>query len=52
MIPILRPKLPTVERLSPYLAEIDRSRVYSNFGQRAESLEERLPRIFASRAER
>ncbi len=46
MIPVLRPKLPTVDRLAPYLAEIDRSRLYSNFGPHAELLEERLAAHF------
>ena len=41
-IPIMRPKLPSVERLVPYLQSIDRSRFYSNFGPLALSLEERL----------
>ena len=46
MIPILRPKLPTADRIVPYLAEIDRSRLYSNFGPHAEALEERLAAHF------
>jgi len=40
--PIMRPKLPSTERLAPYLKAIDASRIYSNFGPLAQSLEERL----------
>jgi dTDP-4-amino-4,6-dideoxygalactose transaminase len=42
MIPILRPKLPPADRLAPYLAAIDQSRLYSNFGPHACAFEERL----------
>lgn len=42
MIPIMRPKLPCAERLTPYLRTIDSSRTYSNFGPLAVSLEDRL----------
>jgi dTDP-4-amino-4,6-dideoxygalactose transaminase len=45
-IPVLRPKLPSVERLAPYLAEIDHSRIYSNFGPQARTLERRLAAHF------
>ena len=38
----MRPKLPSVDRLAPYLRSIDASRVYSNFGPLALSLEDRL----------
>ena len=31
-LPITRSKLPTVDRLAPYLAEIDRNRQHTNFG--------------------
>ena len=41
-IPIMRPKLPSAERLVPYLRTIDSSRVYSNFGPLARSFEDRL----------
>jgi dTDP-4-amino-4,6-dideoxygalactose transaminase len=41
-IPVMRPKLPSAERLHPYLQQIDGARVYSNFGPLASSLEERL----------
>jgi dTDP-4-amino-4,6-dideoxygalactose transaminase len=42
----MRPKLPSMERLAPYLQTIDRSRVYSNFGPLTASLEERLASHF------
>src|SRR5438270_5048253 len=41
-IPIMRPRLPSVDRLAPYLKSIDASRLYSNFGPLAVSLEDRL----------
>lgn len=41
-IPIMRPKLPSAESLTPYLNSIDASRIYSNFGPLAVSLEDRL----------
>jgi dTDP-4-amino-4,6-dideoxygalactose transaminase len=41
-IPILRPKLPIAARIIPYLATMDTSRIYSNFGPLVLSLEERL----------
>jgi dTDP-4-amino-4,6-dideoxygalactose transaminase len=41
-IPIMRPKLPVTERLVGYLRRIDESRLYSNFGPLACSLEDRL----------
>lgn len=45
-IPIMRPKLPSAERIAPYLRAIDSSRVYSNFGPLTASLEERLATRF------
>jgi dTDP-4-amino-4,6-dideoxygalactose transaminase len=45
-IPIMRPKLPSAERLVPYLHKIDASRIYSNFGPLAGSFEERLAARF------
>jgi dTDP-4-amino-4,6-dideoxygalactose transaminase len=41
-IPIMRPRLPSADRLAPYLKSIDASRLYSNFGPLAISLEDRL----------
>jgi dTDP-4-amino-4,6-dideoxygalactose transaminase len=42
----MRPQLPSAGRIAPYLAEIDRSRIYSNFGPLARSLEDRLAAHF------
>ena len=41
-IPVLRPRLPTAERLLPYLRRIDQARVYSNFGPLVLEFERRL----------
>jgi len=41
-IPIMRPRLPCVDRLAPYLKSIDASRLYSNFGPLGVSFEDRL----------
>lgn len=41
-IAIMRPKLPSAERITRYLETIDTSRIYSNFGPLVTSLEERL----------
>lgn len=38
----MRPKLPSADRLAPYLKSIDASRLYSNFGPLVGSLEDRL----------
>ena len=38
----MRPKLPSVEQLMPYLKSIDASQLYSNFGPLAVSFEDRL----------
>lgn len=46
MIPVMRPKLPVVERITPYLQRIDASRIYSNFGPIARALESRLAEFF------
>jgi dTDP-4-amino-4,6-dideoxygalactose transaminase len=43
---IMRPKLPSTDRLTPYLRSIDESRVYSNFGPLVLSLEDRLAEHF------
>jgi dTDP-4-amino-4,6-dideoxygalactose transaminase len=42
MISIMRPKLPSGDRLHPYLKAIDANRTYSNFGPLVLSFEERL----------
>jgi dTDP-4-amino-4,6-dideoxygalactose transaminase len=41
-IPTMRPKLPSSERLTPYLRSIDSSRIYSNFGPLVRTFEDRL----------
>src|SRR5579859_7105158 len=45
-IPVMRPKLPVAERIVPYMQQIDASRIYSNFGPLARSLERRLAEFF------
>lgn len=46
MIPIMRPKLPSADRIVPYLRGIDATRIYSNFGPLTLSLEDRLSSHF------
>lgn len=41
-LPVLRPLLPTAERLLPYLRRIDDSRIYTNWGPLSAELESRL----------
>ena len=41
-LPVLRPHLPSADRVLPYLRMIDESRVYSNFGPLNAQLETRL----------
>jgi dTDP-4-amino-4,6-dideoxygalactose transaminase len=41
-IPVLRPQLPSAERLLPYLRRIDGARIYSNWGPLSAELEARL----------
>jgi len=45
-VPVMKPRLPSAERLAPYLAAIDASRVYTNFGPLALGLEGRLAAHF------
>ena len=45
-IPIMRPKLPSADRLMPYLQKLDASRTYSNFGPLVRSFEDRLAARF------
>ena len=45
-IPVLRPCLPSAERLLPYLRRIDATRVYTSWGPLTLELEERLCRRF------
>jgi dTDP-4-amino-4,6-dideoxygalactose transaminase len=46
MIKLLRPKLPGVEALRPYLARIDANRWYSNFGPLSKEFEDRFAEMF------
>jgi len=41
-IPVYRPKLPCVEKLVPYLREIDKNRWYSNRGTLVQAMERRI----------
>jgi dTDP-4-amino-4,6-dideoxygalactose transaminase len=41
-VPVLRPRLPSADRLLPYLRRIDAARVYSNWGPLSAELEARL----------
>jgi dTDP-4-amino-4,6-dideoxygalactose transaminase len=41
-VPVLRPQLPSAERLLPYLRRIDHARIYSNHGPLNAELEQRL----------
>jgi dTDP-4-amino-4,6-dideoxygalactose transaminase len=45
-VPVMRPLLPPAERVVPYLKKLDVSRIYSNYGPLACSLEERLASHF------
>lgn len=42
MIQVMRPKLPSVQQLEPYLLRIDEARNYSNRGQLVQELETRI----------
>ncbi len=48
-IPVMKPRLPAMEQLAPYLRRIDASRIYSNFGPLARELGERLAKHFGLR---
>jgi dTDP-4-amino-4,6-dideoxygalactose transaminase len=47
-IPAFRPKLPSVEKLIPYLREIDKSRWYSNRGILVQALERRIATLLGT----
>jgi dTDP-4-amino-4,6-dideoxygalactose transaminase len=47
-IPAFRPKLPCVEKLIPYLREIDKNRWYSNRGMLVEALERRIATLLGT----
>lgn len=44
-IPVMRPMLPSIDHILPYLRQIDQSRIYSNFGPLSRTFEERLAGI-------
>jgi dTDP-4-amino-4,6-dideoxygalactose transaminase len=46
MVQVMRPLLPTVDRLVPYLRRIDAARVYSNFGPLTIEFQNRLSNHF------
>ena len=46
MIPVLKPKLPTLTQVSTYIQRMDESNIYTNFGPLASELEERYARKF------
>lgn len=41
-IPVMRPRLPDLKQISPYLRKIDENRIYSNFGPLVSEFEERI----------
>lgn len=45
-IPVLRPRLPSLARLSPYLGRIDEARCYTNYGPLHNELQARLEARF------
>ncbi|MBM9403560.1 DegT/DnrJ/EryC1/StrS family aminotransferase [Gluconacetobacter azotocaptans] len=45
-IPVARPRLPTTERIEPYLRQIDANQWYTNQGPLCETLQERLGRFW------
>jgi dTDP-4-amino-4,6-dideoxygalactose transaminase len=45
-VPVMRPKLPVAAQIAPFLQRIDETRIYSNFGPLARSLEGRLAVFF------
>jgi hypothetical protein len=50
MVPVGQPLLPTADAIARYLAELDRSRRYTNHGQLVRLLEERLAALLGSPA--
>ena len=49
-IPIFKPLLPTHDQLAPYLAKIDHTRWYSNYGPLVQQLEQRFIQHYSSHA--
>lgn len=50
-IPLMRPLLPTAEKILPYLRQIDETRWYSNFGPMVDAFEMRLAEMLGLRQE-
>jgi len=50
-IPVMRPQLPTADRLLPYLERIDQARTYSNFGPLYQEFSEKLAAYFGVESE-
>ena len=46
-IPLLRPQLPPLERLAPFIAQIDERRIYGNWGPMVATFEARLAQRFS-----
>lgn len=51
-VPVAHPQLPRLAEIAPYLEEIDRARLYSNYGPLSLRLESRLADHFGVAAER
>lgn len=51
MIPVLKPKLPTAEKILPYIEQIDANRWYGNFGPLVLAYEARLAELFGLKPE-
>lgn len=49
VVRIMRPQLPTADRIMPYLRQIDAARVYANHGPLVQEFEARLARHFRQR---
>jgi dTDP-4-amino-4,6-dideoxygalactose transaminase len=52
VVPVLKPKLPTVHELMPYLARIDATNIYSNYGPLWKELTAGISRFVSNRSER
>ncbi|MDX1975376.1 MAG: aminotransferase class V-fold PLP-dependent enzyme [Rickettsiales bacterium] len=48
LIPVLKPKLPTADKILPYLQQIDHNRWYGNFGPLVLATQERIAKLFGS----
>ncbi len=45
-IPVMKPLLPTVDKIVPYMQEVDKNRWYANFGPLVMKFEERMAELF------